>query len=73
MHRLIVYCYYRRTFAVPEEQPVDDLRDHLVWRGVRAPGQVRHLRQGAQLHRLDRADHRPGGEQSTIEQKSRFP
>ena len=70
---LIVYRYYRRSIAVSEEQPVDHLRDHLVRRGVRAPGQVRHLRQGAQLHRLDRADHRPGGEQSTIEHNSRFP
>ena len=51
---------------MPEEQPVDDLRNHVVWRGVRPPGQVRHLRQGAQLHRLDREDHRQGGEESTV-------
>ncbi len=54
---------------MPEKRSLDDLRDHLVWRGVRPPGQVRHLRQGPQLHHLDTADHRHRGEESTPEQQ----
>ena len=46
---------------VAEGEPVDNIRDHLFWRGLRQAGQVRDLRQGAQLHQVDSADYRGWG------------
>ena len=47
-----------------ETQSVDHLRHHLLRGGLRAPGQVRDIRQGAQLLQVGGENHRDGGVQA---------